>query len=162
MTGLCQCGCGQPTPLATRTRRGVRRGEPMRFLPTHNRRAISAPPADAAGARLCAGGCGYPLVSARGPRRPGWRKMQGRGLCQCCYARARRLDEVIDHPRRLRSRDEVAEEWAHMGGPVGSVSVAEFAAQMRMTVRAVEMALARARQAGDERAVLPSWARGAA
>lgn len=47
-------------------------------------------------------------------------------------------------------------------GPVGSVSVAEFAAQMRMSVRAVEMALARARQAGDERAVLPSWARGAA
>lgn len=88
--------------------------------------------------------------------------MQGRGLCSVCYAKARRSDALLDVPRRLRSRDEVAEEWQHMGGPVGGVTLGEFAAQMGMSVRAVELALQRARAAGDERAVRPSWARGAA
>lgn len=125
----------------------------MRFLPTHNRRAISAPPADAPGARLCAGGCGYPLVSARGPRRPGWRKMQGRGLCQCCYAKARRLDEVIDHPRRLRSRDEMLEEWEHCRGPIGGARFYNFGARIGSSQEAWERAFYRARAAGDPRAI---------
>lgn len=36
---LCECGCGQPTPLATRSRtdRGWVKGEPMRFAPGHHR-----------------------------------------------------------------------------------------------------------------------------
>jgi hypothetical protein len=34
----CECGCGNPTPKATKTdsRRGQKRGEPMRFLPNHS------------------------------------------------------------------------------------------------------------------------------
>jgi len=35
--GWCQCGCGERTPLATRTnrRRGLVKGRPTRYLPTH-------------------------------------------------------------------------------------------------------------------------------
>lgn len=38
--GLCACGCGETTPLATATRRreGVVKGEPMRFLFGHSLR----------------------------------------------------------------------------------------------------------------------------
>lgn len=36
--GTCECGCGNPTPLATRTRRerGQVKGQPLRFLLGHN------------------------------------------------------------------------------------------------------------------------------
>jgi hypothetical protein len=36
---LCECGCGQPAPVATRNRydRGQRKGEPLRFVSGHNR-----------------------------------------------------------------------------------------------------------------------------
>lgn len=38
--GLCQCGCGKPTPLATKTNRklGHVKGEPVRYSPGHNGR----------------------------------------------------------------------------------------------------------------------------
>jgi hypothetical protein len=36
VTKLCECGCGKPTPLATRTRRGIVAGQPTRFLTGHN------------------------------------------------------------------------------------------------------------------------------
>lgn len=34
---LCECGCGQPTKIATKTyaKRGQVKGQPMRFLPNH-------------------------------------------------------------------------------------------------------------------------------
>lgn len=37
---LCECGCGQPAPLAKRTysKRGIFKGEPHRFLPNHQGR----------------------------------------------------------------------------------------------------------------------------
>jgi hypothetical protein len=37
-SGLCQCGCGQPAPIATRTvrSRGRVKGQPMRFIRGHN------------------------------------------------------------------------------------------------------------------------------
>lgn len=37
MIKLCECGCGKPTPIATRTRidRGHIRGEPLKFRPYH-------------------------------------------------------------------------------------------------------------------------------
>jgi intein/homing endonuclease len=35
--GLCQCGCGTPTALATRTSRGARRGEPFRWVRGHEK-----------------------------------------------------------------------------------------------------------------------------
>ena len=39
-TGLCQCGCGQPTKIARQnhTARGDRKGQPRRYLPGHNNR----------------------------------------------------------------------------------------------------------------------------
>jgi hypothetical protein len=38
VTKLCECGCGQPAPVATRNRydRGQRKGEPLRFVSGHN------------------------------------------------------------------------------------------------------------------------------
>ncbi len=33
--GLCCCGCGQKTPLAKRSGRGLRQGQPTRYLPGH-------------------------------------------------------------------------------------------------------------------------------
>lgn len=38
--GFCECGCGDPAPIATRTslRQGVRRGEQLRFVSGHNSR----------------------------------------------------------------------------------------------------------------------------
>lgn len=32
---LCECGCGEQTNLATRTQRGYKRGDPVRFAPGH-------------------------------------------------------------------------------------------------------------------------------
>ena len=38
-TKLCECGCGQPAPVATKTdtRRGRIKGQPLRFIRGHNR-----------------------------------------------------------------------------------------------------------------------------
>ena len=35
---LCKCGCGQPVPIAvkTDTKRGWRKGQPLRFVSGHN------------------------------------------------------------------------------------------------------------------------------
>lgn len=40
---LCECGCGQPTPLAKQTfaRRGVVKGQPVRFVSGHNLRGLT-------------------------------------------------------------------------------------------------------------------------
>jgi hypothetical protein len=38
---LCECGCGRPTPIALRKRRGYMKGEPMRFVHGHASRAFS-------------------------------------------------------------------------------------------------------------------------
>jgi hypothetical protein len=39
--GLCRCGCGQPTPLAEKTRSAIGhvRGEPLAYLPGHQNRS---------------------------------------------------------------------------------------------------------------------------
>lgn len=44
--GLCQCGCGQSTPIARRTRgsRGVRKGKPLHFIRGHRARLQAARP----------------------------------------------------------------------------------------------------------------------
>lgn len=38
--GLCQCGCGQPTKIATvnDARRGLRKGQPKKYVYGHNSR----------------------------------------------------------------------------------------------------------------------------
>lgn len=45
---LCECGCRQPTPLATRTRRerGQVAGEPLACILGHNRQRPPTPPID--------------------------------------------------------------------------------------------------------------------
>jgi hypothetical protein len=41
--GFCQCGCGEETAPATHTepRKGWVKGEPLRFLPGHNRPKVA-------------------------------------------------------------------------------------------------------------------------
>lgn len=36
--GLCQCGCGKRTSVATQTRRGNRKGDPLKYAPGHHMR----------------------------------------------------------------------------------------------------------------------------
>jgi len=38
----CECGCGEPTPLATRTRQGQIKGQPIRFIRGHGNRLLEA------------------------------------------------------------------------------------------------------------------------
>lgn len=46
MTSLCRCGCGQTTPMATRTRKelGHVKGQPLRFINGHNCRIYANTP----------------------------------------------------------------------------------------------------------------------
>lgn len=55
--GLCQCGCGQPTPIAPRTdtRKGWSKGQPMRFVAGHGSRTTLPSPNPSG---LCMCGCG--------------------------------------------------------------------------------------------------------
>jgi len=41
---LCECGCGFPTPIASRTRsgRGQEKGKPLRFINGHNSRLLAS------------------------------------------------------------------------------------------------------------------------
>lgn len=43
--GFCQCGCGQRTPLASKTNaaRGWRKGEPLAYVHNHHRRGYRGP-----------------------------------------------------------------------------------------------------------------------
>ncbi len=73
--GTCECGCGQPTKIATQDspRMGVRKGEPRRFLRGHYRRNRTARDGhrlawQEAGIDygLCLCGCGEPTAIASG------------------------------------------------------------------------------------------------
>lgn len=41
---LCGCGCGETTPRAAKTRRGYRKGQPLRFIRGHYSRTPAASP----------------------------------------------------------------------------------------------------------------------
>ena len=60
--GLCQCGCGQPTRLASQTDRrlGWVKGQPLKYALGHNSK--SGQPSTQA---FCACGCGAPLPVAK-------------------------------------------------------------------------------------------------
>jgi hypothetical protein len=69
---LCECGCGQPAPLATRTRSalGWVKGEPLRFVIGHWSRGAPVLPPNPSG--LCQCGCGATTaLAARTSRRDG-------------------------------------------------------------------------------------------
>jgi hypothetical protein len=69
---LCECGCGQVTPLAKRTlpRLGHVKGEPVRFMPSHTTQIQAARERKARMPLvLCACGCGQPTKPS--PHRPG-------------------------------------------------------------------------------------------
>jgi hypothetical protein len=64
---LCECGCGQPTPVAPKTSRrdGWIAGQPLRFVRGHNATADDAARARAAKGKACDCGCGLPAPIAR-------------------------------------------------------------------------------------------------
>jgi hypothetical protein len=45
---LCECGCGEAAPVATRTysKRGIYKGQPFRFIAGHQRRGTARPAID--------------------------------------------------------------------------------------------------------------------
>jgi hypothetical protein len=77
-SGLCQCGCGEPAPIARQgdSRYGYVKGQPMRFVYNHH---IGAPTSNADvppnPAGLCQCGCGQTTRIAPRTHRPiGWVK----------------------------------------------------------------------------------------
>lgn len=73
-SGLCQCGCGRPAPIASRTRAGIGhvKGEPVRFLPHHHRRTtnwdrfVQAPDTDCWNWQGTTNGAGYSQFRVNG------------------------------------------------------------------------------------------------
>lgn len=76
---LCECGCGEPAPIATRTdpRFGYVKGQPVRYIHGHKgrQRARAAAQGTATHA-TCA--CGSPVVRKKAKQ------------CRACYERSRR------------------------------------------------------------------------
>lgn len=66
MNGLCLCGCGQPTKLATITnaRRGNIKGQPVRYIVGHFHTPPRSTVAYLGGVKLCECGCGLPTPLA--------------------------------------------------------------------------------------------------
>lgn len=73
-SGLCECGCGAPAPLAQQTdnARGYVQGQPMRFIRGHYvKHRIDPPNPDG----LCGCGCGQrPPIATRNRVNRGWKK----------------------------------------------------------------------------------------
>ncbi len=65
---LCECGCGEHTPLATQTKRrkGHFKGRPLRFVQGHNSRSFRGERTPPNPSGLCQCGCGQitPLAPA--------------------------------------------------------------------------------------------------
>jgi hypothetical protein len=102
MAHLCECGCGAETPLASKTNRalGHVKGQSMRFLRGHNRRAADwslrgrDPLANATGLCLC--GCGQATaIATKTDRSKGWIKGQ-----PLAYARGHNAT-ITNRPRRV-------------------------------------------------------------
>lgn len=110
---LCECGCGEVTPLATRTisSRGQIKGQPIRFLSRHNKANYGA------GGRAGLGKPKSPEHRAKiretklGDRNPNWggdnisyssfhdwlaNKYPKRGICEKCGAIGQ-TDHSFDH-----------------------------------------------------------------
>jgi hypothetical protein len=156
--GLCECGCGRRTDIATRTDRrwGQVKGKPLRFIAGHNLSCVIRERPDAAPAqvgpevRRCRR-CPYPLVPVRMTGLPGWRRHAGRGLCDTCRSQARTTGELIDFERFTRSRDELLDDWAVLRAE--GYTLRQAAERLGMTQAAFERAYHRARRDGDPRAL---------
>lgn len=73
-SGLCMCGCGQPTGLAKKSRheRGDVRGKPLKYLPDHFPPVRIEEPNPSG---LCLCGCGEPTkLAPQSDTRKGWSK----------------------------------------------------------------------------------------
>lgn len=77
----------------------------------------------------------------------GTRAHAGRGLCRKCYDAARYAGTLIDHERRYRPREEVLEEWEHVGGRC--VTCPEAARRLNMPAVTLQAVLNRARRDGQ-------------
>lgn len=155
----CGCGCGGFTLVAYRTRGrdGARKGEPLQFINGHNswHRALrpTCRPCNPATLAVCAGCDTTMHLSSHNQRTcaAGHPSMTGRTLCVSCYYQATRAGTLADFPRRLRSRDELLEEWEWLAA--AGVGFAEFPARVGVTFAAWQRAFLRARADGDLRAV---------
>ncbi|MFC5996907.1 hypothetical protein ACFQE5_22105 [Pseudonocardia hispaniensis] len=151
--GLCLCGCGQTTSIATKTDRHQRRvrGEHVRFVVGHHPRGLCGPPADVpADAWRCANpGCRWPLRACTAPPRRGFRAHQARNLCARCHIRARRDGWLDRFPRLVRRRDEVLNALEDLRG-IG-YSDAQVAAHLGISADALRLHLTRAARDGDPR-----------
>jgi hypothetical protein len=106
-TGLCQCGCGSPTPIAKRSERGYKRGEPLRFIKGHQEPQPH-----------CRNGHEY------SPENIYWHPTLGRRVCRACQSegqrrhRERRAAEraigIVERcPRCGQERAAAEMQWHH-------------------------------------------------
>lgn len=99
-SALCQCGCGQAVPLAKQTRRGLVKGQPIRFLRGHQRRVGRI---DADGRECITCGIYKPWTEFYTLVRAG---VQGH-MCDCKPCRR----ENVRATRDIEKRKAVARRW---------------------------------------------------
>jgi hypothetical protein len=100
MTVLCECGCGQPAPLApyTNNRRGIRAGDPYRFVHGHNARRERDP--RFAGTKTCPT-CGGSFTARYGATIKEWERAKYCG--SECAGWRRSVKSVIEGAQRIHS-----------------------------------------------------------
>lgn len=89
--------------------------------------------------------CGASPLPLYGPGRH-----QGRGLCSSCGAWLRRVGGLEDYPRVTLTRTETLARYREALRSSPWASLAQLAAQVGMTRPALDMALRRARAAGED------------
>lgn len=98
---LCECGCGQPAPIAKRTdrSRGRVRGEPVRFIQGHNVSRPSTGPNE-----KCCVRCGHERI------------IKAKGLCRSCYVMSVRVPatEKLTQRERIAALREHGLTWAQV------------------------------------------------
>jgi hypothetical protein len=112
--------------------------------------------------------CGVPMISQwawrnRPELHPGHAPHISRGVCKADYDKRRRAGTVHDLDRLNRSRDDVLDDYAILSQRGEGYTRAQIAARLGYKSRdGLDVALVRARRAGDERVVGPSRRRDAA
>ena len=118
MNGLCECGCGQTAPIATKTKayQGHVRGQPMRFVHGHNARGQQRPSRHGPDAAHWKGGrrrtpAGYVVVCV-GADHPMAQDSTGevlehRLVMAAHIGRSLRRDEVVHHENEIRDDNRI-------------------------------------------------------